>query len=61
VPFFYNWLTAGRKGDSALTITVVIGALVICAVSLAAVGGLTLVQRLVPSETRQKHNDVAGG
>ena len=38
----------------------VYGALVVCAVSLAAVGGLTLVQRLVPSETRQKHNDVAG-
>ena len=34
--------------------------MVVCGVSLAAVGGLTLVQRLVPSETRQKHNDVAG-
>jgi hypothetical protein len=39
---------------------VVYGALVVCAASLAAVGGLELVRRLVPSETRQKHNDVAG-
>jgi hypothetical protein len=36
------------------------GALVVCAATLAAVGGLELVRRLVPSETRQKHNDVAG-
>ena len=48
------------KGDSSLTITVFYGVVVVCGVSLAAVGGLTLVQRLVPSETRQKHNDVAG-
>jgi hypothetical protein len=33
---------------------------VVCAVSLAAVVGLTLVQRFVPSEVRQRHNDVAG-
>jgi hypothetical protein len=33
---------------------------VVCTVSLAAVAGLTLVQRFVPSELRQKHNDVAG-
>lgn len=32
----------------------------VCAVSLAAVGGLELVRRLVPTEARQKHNDVAG-
>ncbi len=29
-------------------------------VSLAAVGGLTLVQFLVPATSRQQHNDVAG-
>ena len=34
--------------------------MVVCAVSLAALGGLALVQRLVSSETRQEHNDVAG-
>jgi hypothetical protein len=36
------------------------GALVVCVASLVAVGGLELVRRLVPTETRQKHNDVAG-
>ena len=30
------------------------------AVSLAALGGLALVQRLVPTEVRRDHNDVAG-
>jgi hypothetical protein len=40
--------------------SVVYGVLVVCAVSLAALGGLALVQRLVPTEVRQKHNDVAG-
>ena len=38
----------------------VYGALLVCAVSLVAVGGLELVRRLVPTEARQKHNDVAG-
>jgi hypothetical protein len=36
---------------------VVYGVLVVCAVGLAA---LALVQRLVPTEVRQGHNDVAG-
>ncbi len=36
------------------------GALVVCVASLVAVGGLELVRRLVPTETRQRHNDVAG-
>jgi hypothetical protein len=40
--------------------SVVYGVLVVCAVSLAALGGLALVQRLVPTEVRKKHNDVAG-
>jgi hypothetical protein len=39
---------------------VVYGVLVVCAVGLAALGGLALVQRLVPTEVRQGHNDVAG-
>ena len=39
---------------------VLYGALVVSAASLAAVAGLELVRRLVPTETRQKHNDVAG-
>ena len=40
--------------------TIVYGVLVVCAVSAAAVAGLALVQRLVSSELRQQHNDVAG-
>ena len=40
--------------------TIVYGVLVVGGVCLAAVGGLALVQFLVPTATRQKHNDVAG-
>jgi hypothetical protein len=40
--------------------TVVYGVLVVLAVSAAAIGGLTLVQRFVSSELRERHNDVAG-
>jgi hypothetical protein len=36
------------------------GVLVVGGVCLAAVGGLTLVQFLVPATSRQRHNDVAG-
>jgi len=39
---------------------VVFGVLVVIGACLAAVAGLELVQRLVPSEKRQQHNDVAG-
>ena len=40
--------------------SIVYGVLVVGGVCLAAVGGLTLVQFLVPTATRQQHNDVAG-
>src|SRR3712207_4038108 len=40
--------------------SVVNGVLVVCGASLAAVIGLTLVQRLVPAATREEQNDVAG-
>ena len=40
--------------------TVVFGVLVVIGACLVAVAGLELVQRLVPSEKRQEHNDVAG-
>jgi hypothetical protein len=40
--------------------SVVYGVLVVCGACLAAVVGLSLVQRLVPTEVRQRHNDVAG-
>src|SRR5215216_3233428 len=43
-----------------MAITVVFGVLVVFGVCLAAVAGLELVQRLVPHEKRQQHNDVAG-
>jgi TRAP-type C4-dicarboxylate transport system permease small subunit len=36
------------------------GLLIIAVVMLIAVGGLVLVQRLVSTERRQKHNDVTG-
>jgi hypothetical protein len=40
--------------------TIIYGVLVVCAVSAAAVAGLAVVQRLVSSQRRQQHNDVAG-
>src|ERR671920_2595420 len=43
-----------------MAITVVFGVLVVIGVCLAAAAGLEVVQRLVPSEKRQEHNDVAG-
>ena len=43
-----------------MAITVVFGVLVVIGVCLAALAGLELVQRLVPAEKRQEHNDVAG-
>ena len=41
-------------------IDMVPGLLVVCLATLAAVGGLLLVQRLVPPTSRAVHNDVAG-
>jgi hypothetical protein len=40
--------------------SLVYAVLVVGGVCLAALAGLTLVQRLVPVASRQKHNDVAG-
>src|SRR3712207_3230813 len=40
--------------------TVIYGIVVVCGACLAAVLGLTLVQRLVPATIRKEHNDVAG-
>jgi len=47
-----------REGGSAIGI--VFGLFMICLAMLLAVGGLVLVQRLIPTEMRQPHNDVAG-
>ena len=41
-------------------LTAVYGVLIVLVAVLVAVGGLILVQRLVPSTLRQQHNDVAG-
>src|SRR5215218_10527484 len=40
--------------------TAVYGVLVVGGVCLAALAGFELVHRLVPAQSRQKHNDVAG-
>ena len=40
--------------------SIVYGILVVGGICLAALGGLELVQRLVPTASRQRHNDVAG-
>src|SRR5215216_8158941 len=53
-------LRARAKGDDSPMSSVVYGVLVVCAVSLVALGGLALVQRLVPTEVRQGQNEVAG-
>jgi hypothetical protein len=43
-----------------LATTVLFGVLVVIGACLVALAGLELVQRLVPHEKRQEHNDVAG-
>ena len=48
------------KEDGLPPMSVVYGILVVCGACLAAVIGLSLVQRLVPVNIRQEHNDVAG-
>src|SRR5215210_6272794 len=58
--YYVSSLGACTKGDSPVAITVVFGVLVVIGACLAALAGLELVQRLVPHEKRQEHNDVAG-
>jgi Protein of unknown function (DUF4239) len=55
----YAYVGRDTKG-ATLTLTIVYGVLVIGLVCLLALGGLELVQRLVPAESRRQHNDVAG-
>ena len=43
-----------------MLLTIVYGVLVIGGICLAALAGLEIVQRLVPADKRQSHNDVAG-
>jgi hypothetical protein len=50
-----------HEGRTPAVVDMVPGLLVVClATTLAAVGGLVVVQRLVPSSRRAEHNDVAG-
>jgi len=56
----YPYASRDTKGKSTLALTIVYGVLVIGLVCLLAVAGLELVQRLVPADSRQQHNDVAG-
>ena|SRR5215212_10079845 len=49
-----------HEGGSTLALTVVYGVLVIGLICLLALGGLELVERLVPADARRQHNDVAG-
>src|SRR5918994_4820192 len=49
-----------RKGSTPPTMSVVYGVLIVCGACLAAVGGLIVVQRLVPATIRKANNDVAG-
>jgi hypothetical protein len=48
------------KGGTLAVINVIPGLLVVSMSVLVAVAGLVLVQRLVPTTTRMRHNDVAG-
>jgi len=41
-------------------LTIIYGILVVGGICLVALAGLELVQRLVPADSRQQHNDVAG-
>src|SRR5918998_3679484 len=43
-----------------MILTVIYGVLVIGGICLLSLGGLELVQRLVPTASRRPHNDVAG-
>ena len=43
-----------------MLLTIIYGVLVIGGICLLSLGGLEVVQRLVPADTRQQHNDVAG-
>jgi protein-S-isoprenylcysteine O-methyltransferase Ste14 len=52
--------SACDQGDSPVGMSVVYGLLVVFGACLAALLGLALVQRLVPTAIRQEQNDVAG-
>jgi hypothetical protein len=49
-----------KRTDGGAPISILSGVLLICLFVVFAVGGLILVQRLVPMGVRQRQNDVAG-
>jgi uncharacterized membrane protein YraQ (UPF0718 family) len=54
-------LVCAKKQEKRFSVMNIVPGLLIVTVSvLVAVAGLALVQRLVPSQLRQEHNDVAG-
>jgi hypothetical protein len=54
-------LVGSTMGESIIVLhTVVYGVLVVGGVCLVSLIGFELVQRLVPAQSRQRHNDVAG-
>src|SRR5215211_6239092 len=52
--------TYDSRGGYSPLLTIIYGVLVIGGICLISLGGLEVVERLVPAETRQQHNDVAG-
>jgi hypothetical protein len=52
--------TYDSRGGYSLLLTIIYGVLVIGGICLLSLGGLEVVERLVPAQTRQQHNDVAG-
>ena len=49
-----------RMAERRIAMTIPVGLLLVCGAMAASVGGLILVQRLVPTAVRRQHNDVAG-
>src|SRR5215204_7510938 len=52
--------TYDSQGGYSLLLTIIYGVLLISGISLLSLGGLEVVERFVPAQTRQQHNDVAG-
>jgi hypothetical protein len=60
-PVVADRIPAGQTHPGGYPIlTVIYGVLVIGGICLLSLGGLEVVQRLVPTASRQPHNDVAG-
>jgi hypothetical protein len=49
-----------RIAERWIAMTIPVGMMLVCGAMVVSVGGLILVQRLVPTAVRRQHNDVAG-